>query len=53
MCVIRMDHHCPLIGNCVGLYNHKLYLMSMLHTAVGCGISAYVMLRYWYIEGFL
>ena len=41
-CVLLMDHHCPWIGNCVGFYNHKFFIMFCLYAATDClvvGIS--------------
>jgi len=36
-CVLRMDHHCVWINNCVGYYNHKhfyLFLVNLLMTSI-------------------
>ncbi len=30
-----MDHHCPWIGGCVGTYNHKFFVMFLVHAAFG------------------
>ncbi|CAL9079197.1 unnamed protein product [Musa textilis] len=33
-CVLKMDHHCVWIGNCVGYANYKPYIVCVLHAAM-------------------
>ncbi|CUV04081.1 unnamed protein product [Cryptosporidium hominis] len=35
-CVLKMDHHCPWISNCVGWGNHKHLLLLILYSAISC-----------------
>jgi len=33
-CVLRMDHHCPWIGGCVGYNNHKFFYLFIVYTTL-------------------
>mmetsp|Transcript_5740 Transcript_5740/g.8026 ORF Transcript_5740/g.8026 Transcript_5740/m.8026 type:complete len:320 (-) Transcript_5740:42-1001(-) len=41
-CVLRLDHHCPWMMNCVGFYNHKYFVLFLLYLWVGCLYITYM-----------
>lgn len=45
-CVTRMDHHCPIINNCVGFNNYKYFLLTVIYCFIGC-LEVFLIGLYW------
>jgi len=39
-CVLRMDHHCPWIMNCVGFGNQKYFFLLVIYAVLNCNFIA-------------
>jgi len=38
--VLRMDHYCPWLSNCVGHYNHKFFVQFLAYTVASCILAS-------------
>ncbi|KAF2774173.1 Palmitoyltransferase akr1, ankyrin repeat-containing protein akr1 [Teratosphaeria nubilosa] len=45
-CVAREDHHCPWVDNCVGINNHKHFLLYVIFMIIGISLNVRLTIAY-------
>lgn len=48
-CCLRHDHHCGMLGNCVGDKNTKAFILALFYSSLFCFYSIFVEIYYLFI----
>ncbi|KAL8431385.1 hypothetical protein Efla_001740 [Eimeria flavescens] len=43
-CIMKMDHHCPWVNNCIGSMNQKYFFLFLTYMALSCFLNIGIIL---------